>query len=111
MAQKIVVSIEDDLDGSQADETIRFALDGVSYEIDLKAEHARQMRDSLSAFVGAARTVRNVKGQHQKSRRAEGDKQGPSPSAVREWAKSQGMKVSNYGRISQSMIEAYTAAN
>jgi nucleoid-associated protein Lsr2 len=55
VAQKIRVLLIDDLDGSEADATVRFGLDGVEYEIDLSAEHAEELRTTLAPFVGAAR--------------------------------------------------------
>ena len=57
MAQKVQTLFIDDLDGSEADGTVRFGLDGTEYEIDLNAEHAQQLRDALARYVGAARRV------------------------------------------------------
>ena len=53
MAQKVQTLFIDDLDGSAAEGTVRFALDGTEYEIDLNAEHAQQLRDALAAYVRA----------------------------------------------------------
>ena len=55
MAQKIQTLFVDDLDGSAAEGTVRFGLDGADYEIDLNAAHARELRDALARYVGAAR--------------------------------------------------------
>ena len=55
MAQKVQTLFIDDLDGSEAEGTVRFGLDGAEYEIDLNAEHARELRDALARYVGAAR--------------------------------------------------------
>jgi len=58
MAQRVETVVIDDLDGvSPADETIRFAIDGASYEIDLTAEHAEDLRSHLNTYVGAARRI------------------------------------------------------
>lgn len=54
MASKTVVELYDDMDGGLADETVRFALDGVEYEIDLSAEHAAALRDTLAVYIGHA---------------------------------------------------------
>ncbi|HEX4705815.1 MAG TPA: Lsr2 family protein [Pseudonocardiaceae bacterium] len=54
MASKTVVELFDDLDGGRADETVRFALDGVEYEIDLSAKHAASLRDTLAVYIGHA---------------------------------------------------------
>ena len=60
MAQKVQTLFIDDLDGSAAEGTVRFALDGTEYEIDLNAEHAQQLRDALAAYVRAARRAAAV---------------------------------------------------
>ena len=57
MAVKTVVELVDDLDGGQADETVSFALDGVTYTIDLSAQHATRLRDVLAGFVAGARKM------------------------------------------------------
>jgi len=54
VAQKIRTLLIDDIDGSAAEGTVRFGLDGTEYEIDLNAGHARQLRDALARYVGAA---------------------------------------------------------
>ena len=62
MAQKIVVTRVDDVDGEPADETVRFSLDGVDYEIDLSADNASDLRNGLAGYVSAGRRVggRNI---------------------------------------------------
>ena len=57
MAQKVQILFIDDLDGSAAESTVRFGLDGTEYEIDLNAEHAQQLRDALASYVRAGRRV------------------------------------------------------
>ena len=57
MAKTVIVKLTDDIDGSDADETIRFSLDGASYEIDLNASNAARLRDALSPFIESGRTV------------------------------------------------------
>lgn len=57
MAQKIQTLLIDDLDGSAAEDTVRFGLDGTEYEIDLNARHARQLRDAPARYVNAARRI------------------------------------------------------
>ena len=69
MAQKVQTLFIDDIDGSAAEGTVRFGLDGTEYEIDLNAEHAQQLRDALAAYVRAARRVnggspRPARGEH-----------------------------------------------
>ena len=53
MAQKVQVILTDDLDGSEAEETVQFAIDGVSYEIDLSAANAEALREAVAAYVEA----------------------------------------------------------
>jgi hypothetical protein len=55
VAQKIQTLLSDDIDGSAAEGTVRFGLDGAEYEIDLNAGHARELRDALARYVDAAR--------------------------------------------------------
>lgn len=60
MAQKVHIVLEDDLDGSEATETVSFALDGATYEIDLNDDHAAQLREALAVYVGHGRKDRSV---------------------------------------------------
>lgn len=114
MARKMVTVLEDDIDGGEAVETVAFALDGNSYEIDLNAENAARLRDAFAPWVGAARRAgrparpagRAVAARSASSRAAKGDL-----SAVREWARAQGLQVSERGRISAEVQRAYDAAH
>lgn len=113
MAQKVQVLLVDDIDGGAADETVTFALDGVSYEIDLTTEHAAELRDALGTWVGHARKVGG-----RSSGRSGGSSSGggsrprrsSDAGAVRAWAKENGHEVSERGRISAEIREAYEAA-
>jgi hypothetical protein len=111
MAQKVQVLLVDDTDGAAADESVTFSLDGVSYEIDLTADHAKQLRESLAHWVGNARKV---------SGRSAGQARNASPkrssgtgdaTKIREWARANGRDVSERGRISADIKAAYTAAH
>ena len=109
MAQKIQVLLIDDLDGSAADGTVRFGLDGAEYEIDLNAEHAQALRDALSRYVQAARRAggsarRPARG----GRRAAG---GAESTKVREWAKAQGIEVKDRGRVPAELLARFRAAS
>ena len=108
MAQKVQVLLVDDVDGGTADETVTFGLDGVSYEIDLTAKNAKKLRDALGPWVGHARKVSarsaRTAPRHRPSR--SGDAQ-----AIRDWAKANGHKVSERGRISAEVKAAYEAAH
>lgn len=108
MVQKVQLVLEDDIDGGAADETVNFGLDGVSYEIDLNAEHAAQLRDSLASWVGHARKVKSAVTRTATTRRS---RSGSDTAAVREWAKANGYTVSDRGRISAEVQDAYAKAN
>lgn len=108
MANRIVTLLLDDLDGASADETVTFALDGVSYEIDLTSAHAAELRDSLASWIGSGRRVsgRKVAGARSATGRRSSD-----AAAVREWANANGHHVSDRGRIPAEIREAYDAAH
>ena len=113
MAQKVQVLLVDDIDGGPADETVTFALDGISYEIDLTTENAAKLRDAVGPWVGHARKVggrssraASPRATSGRSRSARGDAQ-----AIRDWAKAHGHKVSERGRISAEVKAAYEAAH
>ena len=57
MSSKVIVILEDDVDGSKASETITFAIDGAEYEIDLNTQNAQKLRDALEGYVSKARKV------------------------------------------------------
>ncbi len=114
MAQKVNIVLVDDLDGSEATETVTFGLDGSTYEIDLSDANAAALREALSGYVGHAR---KVTGGGRRARRSGGGSSSSAGSTngntrdVREWAKSQGMEVSERGRISAEVQQAYDAAH
>lgn len=107
MAQKVHIVLVDDLDGSDATETVSFGLDGTSYEIDLNDTNAAALRDTLSGYVGHARKVSSTT----RKRRSAATSTGPGASEIRDWAKANGMKVSDRGRVSAEVRQAYDAAH
>jgi hypothetical protein len=112
VAQKVTVSLIDDLDGDQADETVEFGLDGKNYEIDLSASNASKLRDALAAYVAAARRPggrRRSGGSSASARRPSVDRE--QNQAIRDWARKRGMKVSDRGRIPADVLEAYHREN
>ena len=108
MAQKVNIVLVDDLDGSEAAETVTFGLDGTTYEIDLNDANAAALREALSGYVGHAR---KVTGGARRGRRSAAGSSASNTKDVREWAKSQGMDVSERGRISAEVQQAYAAAH
>jgi hypothetical protein len=108
MAQRVQVLLVDDIDGAAAAETVSFSLDGVSYEIDLTAAHAKKLRDDFATWVGHSRRS----GGRKNSRKATaGGQRRGDLSAVREWARNKGHKVSDRGRVSAEVLAAYDKAN
>lgn len=107
VVMRVVEVFEDDLDGSKADVTLSFALDGTSYEIDLSNANAQRMRDVLQPFVEAARPVAKAKA----PKRSGGRSGGESPAVVRQWARANGYEVNERGRIPANVIAAYNAAH
>ena len=108
MAQKVNIVLVDDLDGTEATETVSFGLDGTSYEIDLNDDNASALREALSGYVGHAR---KVSGGGRRGRKSGASSSSSNTKDVREWAKSQGMEVSERGRISADVQQAYDAAH
>jgi hypothetical protein len=110
MAQKVQTIFIDDLDGSQADGTVHFGLNGTEYEIDLNAEHAQQLRDLLARYVSAARRMGgSARRPPRTGRRAQSS--GLNTTEVREWAKAQGIDVKDRGRVPAELIAEFKAAS
>jgi hypothetical protein len=115
MAQKTIVQLIDDLDGTHSDtiETVTFGLDGVTYEIDLSDDNADKLRESLAAFIGSARrTGGRAKRGTASASVASANGSGRSreqTQAIREWARKNGHDVSDRGRIPAAVIDAFEA--
>ncbi len=104
MAQRVQVILEDDIDGSEAQETISFSIDGSTLEIDLSNEHATALRSTLDRYIERARKAPSPKRQTRTvSNRAKS-------SAVRAWAREHGTAVNDRGRIPASVTKEYRAA-
>jgi hypothetical protein len=105
LARRTVVTLEDDLDGGPADETLQFGIDGREYEIDLSRKNAARLRKQIAPFIEharragrrARRPVRTAA-----SRRRSRD--------IREWARKQGIELSERGRIPANVVDKYDAA-
>lgn len=109
MAQKIQTLFIDDLDGSEAEGTVRFGLDGTEYEIDLSAEHAQALRGALAPYVSAARrTGGGARRPAKAGRRASAS--GLNTTEVREWARAQGIEVKDRGRVPAELVVKFRAA-
>jgi hypothetical protein len=106
MAQRVTVALEDDLDGGQADETVRFTFGGADYEIDLSKKNAAAFRKKLAPFVEHARKAGRA--QPRRTSRTAASRQRSSD--IRAWAKDQGIAVSERGRIPANVVEQYQAS-
>jgi hypothetical protein len=109
VAQKVQTLFVDDIDGSDADGTVRFGLDGTGYEIDLNAEHAQALRDALASYVSAGR---RVDGGVRRPVRSGGKApaNGVNTTEIREWAKAQGIEVKDRGRVPAELVVKFKAA-
>jgi hypothetical protein len=110
MAKKTVVLLEDDIDGSEAKETITFSLDGTEYEIDLNEGHANELREALARFTDAGRKVAGGRGRSA-ARTKSSSHGGPDAKAVRFWAAENGIQVNTRGPIQADVVEKYEAAH
>lgn len=108
MAQKVNIVLVDDLDGTDADETVTFGLDGSTYEIDLSVANATALREALAGYVGHAR---KVGGRRAPSHRRGAAAAGPSAKEVREWARNNGWDLPDRGRVAAEVRQAYDAAH
>jgi hypothetical protein len=112
VAREVIEKLIDDLDGSEATETVRFGLDGTTYEIDLNKKNAAALRKALAPYVKAARKGRSTGGRRKAapastSRKARRDY---DIVELREWAGSNGVQVPARGRIPQAVVDQYKAA-
>lgn len=111
MAQHMMVTFEDDLDGSEAQGTVSFGFDGVQYEIDLSQKNADRLAKIFEPFVANARKV-STRAASKPARRASSSSNGsgPNPKDVRAWAKEQGIEVKDKGRVPAELIVRFQAA-
>lgn len=111
MAQHVTYSLIDDLDGSDADQTIEFGLDGAFYEIDLSEDNAERLRETLADFIDSGRKSggrgrgRKARGGGTKASNVTADRE--QNQAIRDWARKNGFQVSERGRIPAEVLEAY----
>lgn len=111
MAKEVIVRLRDDVDGTDAVETIEYTWEGVTYEIDLSEENSQKFRDQMEHWVEHSRmterrTVRSVVPVPEK-KKATTDKE--QLAAIREWARGKGLAVSDRGRVRQEIIDLYNS--
>jgi hypothetical protein len=109
MAKQTITRLIDDLDRGEAEETVKFGLDGVQYEIDLSAKNAAKLRDLLGPYVKAGSKVTRA-GAGQPRRRAGAPTDRAQNKAIREWARSKRKKISDRGRIPEDIVAEYHAS-
>lgn len=109
MAQKIQTRLIDDLDGSEAESTVRFGVHGIEYEIDLSATHADELRRVLTAYAAAAPKVA-TDARRPGGRRRRGAEGRVDRSDLRAWAKGQGIEVKDLGRVPSELVVKFRAA-
>ena len=113
MAQTVITRLIDDLDGSEATETVTFGLDGEEYEIDLSAKNAAALRKAVDRYRGAARSISTgrssaaARRSRGKGSRGRGEM---DPRVVRAWAAENGFEISSRGRIPSEVLEQYKAS-
>jgi hypothetical protein len=107
MAQTVVVTVTDDIDGSEGAESISFSFDGRSYEIDLGGKNRQKLKKALQPFIDSGRRV----GRQGSARSTRGRTSRKDSSAIRAWATEQGLAVSERGRIPAEVVAKYEAAH
>jgi hypothetical protein len=109
MAQKIQTLFIDDIDGGEAEGTVRFGLDSTEYEIDLSTAHSSQLRKTLETYIAHAR---KATGTSRRVTRGGGRRSASAidTAKVREWAKGQGIEIKDRGRVPANVVEQYHAA-
>jgi hypothetical protein len=108
MAQKIQTLFIDDIDGGEAEGTVRFGIDGTEFEIDLNARHSGELRDALGMYIVHARKVGSA------GRRGRGNRRSGAGSVdsarARAWARENGYDIKERGRIPADIVAKYQAA-
>ncbi len=117
MAQKTIVQFTDDLDGSEASQTVEFGYQGKTYKLDLNDKNAAELEEALAPYIAAAQqaggasTGRGGRGRgRQASAAQQRDGRDYDPKAVREWAQAQGLEVPARGRIPGKVLEDFRAS-
>ena len=102
-----IVEVVDDFDGSPADQTVRFAFNGASYEIDLSREHFEDFAEAIQPYIKAGRKT----GSTRRRGNAGNPTQRLENAKIRAWAQGEGLDVSDRGRIPTPIVEAYRKAH
>jgi nucleoid-associated protein Lsr2 len=113
MAQKVITEFIDDIDGSPAERTFTFAVDGTNYEIDLSTENIAEFKSAIGGFIESARKIKgSSNGRRTRSSGTNNGRQSREQTqAVREWARQHGHNISNRGRIPSTIQQAFDQAH
>lgn len=112
MVQKIDVQLVDDIDGSEAAENVKFALDGFDYEIDLSAQNAAALRSVLADYIASGRRKqRDPAGTERPRARTGQGRTDPKVARMRAWAEERGLRIGKNGRIPAYIEAEYDAAH
>ncbi|WP_314424237.1 Lsr2 family protein [uncultured Microbacterium sp.] len=115
MARRIVHQLVDDIDGSILEvgdgETVHFSLNGTSYEIDLSADHAEELRKAFEPYISAGRRAGSSSAARSAATTRKRPARNPEVAAIRAWANDNGYTLSERGRIPAPVVEAYNAAH
>ena len=113
MAQKITTLFIDEIDGGAAEGTVRFALDGTEYEIDLNAKHSEELRSALGRYVSHARKVGGASRRTGRAAGRAGRGSGSSlnTTEIRNWARENGYDIKDRGRVPADLVAKYQAAS
>jgi Lsr2 len=111
MAQKTTVSLEDDLDGGTAAETISFSLSGTSYEIDLSKRNATKLRKAFEPFILAGRKTSSARARTRPRSATPTRRDAAQTKAIKDWGRKNGFKIAARGRLSQALLDAYEAGH
>jgi nucleoid-associated protein Lsr2 len=112
VAQKIQTLFIDDIDGGAAEGTVRFALDGTEYEIDLNSKHTDELRSALGKYVSHARKIGGGarRGGRSAGRGGRGIGSTLNTTEIRNWARAQGIEIKDRGRVPAEVVAKYQAA-
>jgi hypothetical protein len=112
VAQKITTLFIDDIDGGAAEGTVRFALDGTEYEIDLNAKHSEELRSALGRYVSHARKVGGASRRAGRAagRAGRGSGSSVNTTEIRNWARENGYDIKDRGRVPADLVAKYQAA-
>ncbi len=112
MAQKVQTLFIDDIDGGEAEGTVRFALDGTEYEIDLSTKHSDELRSTLGKYVTHARKTGGTARRGVRTATRAGRAAGPglNTTEVRSWARENGFDIKDRGRVPAELVAKFQAA-